>query len=111
MNNIIKTIILIFAMSFLSGQVLAQSKVPLWAATPKLDKQIAVAKKANDKAKLQKLVKTKRAVLAKRKKMMATPKLDKQIAAARKAKDKAKLRKLQKTKRAVISKRMAGLKK
>ena len=64
MNKIIRIFILISAMSFLSGQVLAQSN---WMKTPKLDKQIVAAKKAGDKAKVQKLVKTKRAVIAKRK--------------------------------------------
>tara|TARA_B110000503_G_scaffold141837_1_gene236619 strand:- start:232 stop:507 length:276 start_codon:yes stop_codon:yes gene_type:complete len=90
-------------MSFLSGQVLAQS-------TPKLDEQIAVAEKE-----VQELVKKKEAVLAKRKakqaevksNLMATPKLDKQIAAAKKAGDKAKVQKLIKQKRAVIAKRKA----
>ena len=106
-------------MSFLSGQVLAQSN---WMKTPKLDKQIVAAKKAGDKAKVQKLVKTKRAVIAKRKaeqahsgkgqpkpNWMKTPKLDKQIAAAKKAGDKAKVQKLVKTKRAVIAKRKAKI--
>ena len=110
MNKIIRTFILIFAISFLSGQVLAQSKKPAWAATPKLDKQIAAAKKAKDKAKFEKLVKTKRAVLAKRKKIMATPKLDKEIATAIKANNKPKVSKLKRQKRAVIAKRIAEMK-
>ena len=119
MNNIIKIIILIFAMSFLSGQVLAQSKKPAWAATPRLDSQIVAAKKAlvdsnrvfgQNRAKYQSLLKAKKAVLAKRKKIMATPKLNKQIVAAQRAKDKAKVQELVKRKKAVIAKRIAEMK-
>ncbi len=64
-----------------------------------------------DKAKFERLVKTKRAVLAKRKKIMATPKLDKEIATAIKANHKPKASKPKSQKRAVIAKSIAEKKK
>ena len=92
MNNIIRIFILIFAMSVLSGQVLAQSvsndeinyiiKNEIWSATRTLDKQIRAAQKAGNKAEVIKLKKLKKTVLAKRKIIMATPELNQKINAA-----------------------------
>ena len=114
MNNIIRIFILIFAMSVLSGQVLAQSvsneeinyiiKNEIWSATRTLDKQIRAAQKAGNKAEVNKLFKTKKAVLVKRKKIMATRTLDKQILA-----NKVEYTKLIKTKKNVRAKKIKML--